>query len=393
MARLAAAAIALAEAPGPGALTGCCSGASEQPTHAIAEMRTTATTAAAAVPAEWLWVVPSGQHPDGAGLRACLDGRVDGLALSYAVVELTPAAIALAGVRVVDLRDGEIPGGVAADGRVEALYEAAFSLRESAADLAAAGCRPWTMGAGVAAPPEGADVSAAPPLLVAADGRLPARTLARTLSTLRQAGWSHLLMLVDDPAPQPITAVDPGAEPDTGGGGSGPAGSRAARRPGSIQVWTRGLVDLGRGSVSDAVGALARAREAGEECPVVSIDVEGGSPSEASPRGGAEEETADPGAGGGTELVLAPGVSVPAIELFFPGIATTGTASGDIQMLTGARCSPVFTIAGAVGGSGGVRLTDIDLSGLDLLGSEGSAAPAAGDAGLAGVEVVGGMVE
>lgn len=185
---------------------------------------------ATALPASWFLTAAPGVEVPSTALLACHDrGEVKKLGLVYTVIEVSPGRIAVGGDVVMELDAGLPREGDASGYLLEPLYDALDALFDQSADLASAQCRPWTTG-GTFSPPE-LHHADRPPVLLAFDRGVPQATLAQVLHTCGQASARHLLLWVDDPAPdEPARVADapPGEMGDVVIDGAATVGELAA---------------------------------------------------------------------------------------------------------------------------------------------------------------------
>ncbi len=163
-----------------------------------------AVEAATGVPASWFLAAGPMEGIRDEDLEACTRGESAGLPLRFAVVEVGVERITLGGEPVMDLDRG-LSAGAGGDGiLLVPLRDALDALVDDARQLSALGCRPWTHGS--TAPPAGFRDAEIPPLLLAVDARVPARTLAQAIYTAGHVGFDGMSLWVDDPTPAGVEA-------------------------------------------------------------------------------------------------------------------------------------------------------------------------------------------
>lgn len=340
--------------------TGCCGGGVEEDVALeTGPLLLPAAEAATGLPASWFLTVGPLEEVRDRDLEACTRGKPADLPLRFAVVEVGQDRIVQEGLRVMDLDRG-VPVEADTSGfLLEPLYDTLLVLRENARQMAAVGCQPWTHGPD--RPPAALRDSETPPLLLAVDFGVPARTLAQVIYTAGQAGFDTMALWVDDPMPDSVGEVTSGpvsreaitvlveAEGvrwvlDTGGISDTPAfGDGPLVVPADLPAVLGGHVDaasppsgvviLGEGSTGAHVQAQDALARAGVHCTQYVVMVDG--------------PEAAPGSGGeGTGRTLSRSSTVPVLPIVLPRIAPPGEGEGAGTItITGQTCPPLMSLA------------------------------------------------
>lgn len=339
---------------------GCCGGDLEE--DVVLEtgpLLLPAAEAATGVPASWFLTVGPMEEVQDRDLEACTRGTAADLPLRFAVVEVGQDRIVQEGLRVMDLDRG-LPGETDTSGfLLEPLYDTLLVLRENARQMAAVGCQPWTHGPD--RPPAALREAETPPLLLAVDFGVPARTLAQVIYTAGQAGFDAMALWVDDPTPDSVGAASPGpassdvitilveAEGVRWALGAGGVSDTPAFEDVPLVVPAElpdvlgehvdraappsGVVILGEGSTGAHIQAQDALAGAGIHCTIFVLQVDG-------------PETASGSGGEGTGRTLTRSSIVPVLPIVLPRIPPPGGGEGTgATTITGQTCPSLMPLA------------------------------------------------